>query len=1554
MANVTKIYELKTVGYDQVITQLKSIEASFEAIRKAKNELNKTKFDGSDAEKVNQLNTAIKEEKIRTAELRLERQKLVNEAKALQNAKQIEIAQSKQQAAGNAVETASLKNLVAQRKELFSILERRNTGGGGTGTIEFRGQNIQIAEAIKLYQRLGVAVGEAKARLTGLTQSHLSLGEVGQRVNTALANGFASMKGQLSQMIFMYTGWFAAFREAGKIIAQNIEMSDTFANLQIRLKGSREDVDKLFESLKKIDTRTSLKDLTDIAAVVSKKGVAADQVAALTAEFDKLNVVLGSEIGNPASATASIIKLITIFNDDKHVTADRVQEIGVALTKLTTSGVATGDFLINFAERVGAVRGITGLTLPSILGMGAALQQLGQRTEVAGTAAVQLTTRLFSDIPKFAKAAQMSVEDFRKTLTDDPFKALVAVAEGLKNIPTDQLKNQFEDVVTAFGEVGIVGVRIKAVLGDIATNGDFVAKRMNDAKVTTEDYTNQAEALNIKQQTFAATLDRVRKGLESIGTNKAVQVTLSAIAAVILLIVNNLGLIITALSLYATAWVIANAEMIRARVVTMALNAAFVFQYAILQVTTTFSRAYTAAMLYLTGATNAATASTRLLTIAMRLLPIGILITAIAILVAGCTRLSTAMKGITEEARRNAIAQQALIDIQEKSIDIIGSQISTLDSWIAVLNNATASADTNGLAMRELIAIDERFSKAIKGNIVDLNTLKEVYKQVTAEIKIKAEAEASASLSAEKQKELIATTTLRQRLEIKAARAKASEGFFFTGNDAKILEDLPGVSKQTNLDLTTSVFTESKAQTEKVIKELIKKEEQLGDDYQIYINLQAANQKKVLELGDKKKKEVAVINEGLVSTQIKEALKTAQSKDELEVLIKAIRDESGKLKEGDAKLEELNKAEDIFQARLDKLNRKKGPKTQEYRGARVGGEQKDELAEIQARMNLELALAEEEYAEKTKLKRATFLEEATYTNQIADIHQRYVTEKVRYLQNLKTLNAAEKLALSTHRKELVDIELKRAEDIQKIKDKEFQRQKRDLEIRLANEINDIQTGVKTKTSDVTLPSSRRAQIKLDGDRQILALQEKFNKDIDQLEKGLNQRSNENLRQGAQTREEILKDIADVLNGQIKDASDAGDNMINELKANANKQITTLLESDKSPARIAKEIQAIEDRLRKDMLAAEVARLKIELELYQQGYRDKLKTQKEYLDAVQKLSEAEVKLADSNANKVISIWDNLNKALKNLSDSFLENVLGIRQYTNDDAGRQKQREDAVLEAEEHINDAITQTYQNYFENEARKIDMEKEARQARVDREAEQLKAQAQSADEEASIEKQAADKKKKIEKEAAEEKKKLALKQLSIDFALALLKTFAQFGFPLGLIPAAALTALYFVQRGNINAQQFEKGGWVDRGGPIRGRSHKHGGVKFNYEAEDGELGIVNKRSANATGVYAVKGTVRQIASKINEIGGGVAFDQGASFSRHFADGGLLGSRFTAPSYTPSSSFGGNDSNELRADTIALVRATNERIDRIEVVQETATVTNAQRKQVQQNSVGVL
>ncbi|SHF18792.1 phage tail tape measure protein [Chryseobacterium vrystaatense] len=434
-----------------------------------------------------------------------------------------------------------------------------------TGAISQEKYNQELA---KLQGQFQGASKRAKELDAELKRIDANVGDRQRNVGNyrdAAVNSIKGLDGQIKSMVSMYLGFQAVITGGSKLIHNNYELSDSLADLQIRLNGNKEATDGLFDSLRKMDTRTGLGELVNTASIVAKKGVAVDEIEGITKALDDYFIVAGKEAGNREEGTASIIKLISIFNEDKHITAERVTEIGTALVKLQNSGVATGSKMIDVAERIGAVRGITGITLPQVLGFAAAIEQLGQKSEVAGTAGMQILTKILSDMPKYAKLAGISVEELRKIYNENPFEAVVKVSEGV--LKTGDLEKISQDLE----EVGVRGARVKGVLGDIAGNADFVRKRIKDANLAINEQGYLADTAGKKQETFAATLDKVKKEFELIGSNDGFRNFLDSTSKVVLGFIKIItaipfGIVITGLTLFTAAWAYYKGMVIQATI----------------------------------------------------------------------------------------------------------------------------------------------------------------------------------------------------------------------------------------------------------------------------------------------------------------------------------------------------------------------------------------------------------------------------------------------------------------------------------------------------------------------------------------------------------------------------------------------------------------------------------------------------------------------------------------------------------------------------------------------------------------------------------------------------------------------------------------------------------------------------------------------------------------------------------------------------------------------------------------------------------------------------
>ena len=1641
--NITKIYELKTLNYNEVIQQLHSIDAAFKSISVTKKALNNQRLGTQDTEDLKKINDALNEAKIKHAELKLQKQQLTNESLAMKNAKQAETNAIKANTSALIAEAGSYQDSVNKQKELYALLKNTREGG----TIRYNNQTLSFEQAIQEYKRLAAAeqafrrqfqadsvligeyttgivnafkrlglddllgqqAGKAKQRLKeldtelielrnelarlkaagqsfdsierkiidnrveaerlstqliGLQNNMRGFGGIGQQVTTALSNGFASMKQQLSQMVLTYVSFFAAFREISAMVQHNKELSDSFSDLQIRIKGSKEDTEALFESLKKIDTRTSLASLVDIANIVAKKGVAQDEIAGLTEALDKLFIVLGKEAGEPAEATASIVKLISIFNEDKQVTKQRVEEIGTALIKLTTSGVATGSFLIDFAERVGAVRGITGLTLPNIFGMGAALEQLGQRAEVAGTAAIQLTTKLFSNVPKFAEAAKMSVEEFRKLLASNPFDALVAVAESLAGLTDEKIAADFEEITEAFGEVQVRGARVKEVLGDIATNGKFVQERMKAAAVSTEDLGNAAAAAELKQRNFAATLDRIKKQFEIFGTSETVRAVMLAVAAIISGLIQSLPVLLVLVGLLTTTWIAQNAALIALRIQLVLYNISLGAMYIAQSALYVLNGLYIASLAVLRAAYAALIIVTRTFSAVLAATPFGFILTGAALLIGsyesmagGFKKAETAVKELTKAQIDAATKLRISNEIREKANTIVGDQISKLQSLVAIVVSEKTGYDTAKLALDKLIQSHAQFGEAINNNIIDLDKVKSIMSQVTKEIQLQANAQASAELSAEKYKKYLEAVTLRQKVEQFLASGKSTSGNDAIDFTAQLKQD----ERSTFLGTGQTLFSPAQ------MKALKDEEKRRLDTYLQYNAFAADAQKQAFEAQVKREKVTEEIQRKTAEQLRLEGLSAKLSAEELESLINGIEAELKKLKEGDPKIAQLQRQRDIFQARLDALNgRTKSVKSKRYAGARLSGQDKDELAEIDAQTKLLVTAEETRFARlqlviengQEKLREASYDEELAYLKRIRDINDNGLELKILYLEKKNKLNAREQDALATFYKQQADNQIDYLKKVKQLNKEEFDEQEDKIKKQMEAQVALLQEDYERLKIDPNISEEAKAVAKKAMDDKILELTKQYYIQLDALAVKYSI-SNKNIEEQKQkTLSELIKkgliNNLNITKAILADIEKAHERNVANINAAYSRLKLKVLESDDSDAKKRKKLSDL-DREQAIVVAASIeAAAKVKYDQIKKDYEagkalliDLEKAETDYVNASRKKWEL--------MENVPSTLNKIRQGVRGLAESLGE-MVGL----NADG----------IELLAQAFELAELSMDSYFDAEERRIERSLEMQEKKLDIELRQLKDRAQSRAEEESLERQYAEKKETLEKEAFERKKKLQLQQVKMNYAIELSNiavaasanplnpfTFGAAGVAQYIIQAALATAKYLINRNSILSAQYEFGGNPDmtttRGGKVKGRPHSQGGNPFIFkgrvfEDEVDELNIIRTKNVRDNVVYTLQGTHTQIASKLNQLGGGTQFAPGAKM---FANGGILGSGYTIPMYTPSSQY---NPDIFISEIRNLAYEQSQRIDRLEVIQDVNTVTKAQKKVKQQNDIGTI
>lgn len=303
-----------------------------------------------------------------------------------------------------------------------------------------------------------------------------------------------------------FTGLVFTARQAVQAYA---DMEAEMANVRKFTGMTEEDVEKLNEEFKKMDTRTSREDLNKLAQEAGRLGLQSQEdVLGFVKAANQINVAL-DDLGDGATLTLS--KLTDIFGDKDRLGVEQsLLAVGSVINELSQNCTASAPYLADFAQRLAGVGKQANMTIPEIMGFAAVLESQGQLVEMSSTALSQLIMKLFQDPAKIAKATGMDLQAFNKVLKEDTNEALLMLLERLHSL------GDISALAPIFDAMGTDGARASAVIAALAGNIDMVKQQQHAANVAFKEGTSVTKEYNIQNNTVQAKLDKAKKGFNEI------------------------------------------------------------------------------------------------------------------------------------------------------------------------------------------------------------------------------------------------------------------------------------------------------------------------------------------------------------------------------------------------------------------------------------------------------------------------------------------------------------------------------------------------------------------------------------------------------------------------------------------------------------------------------------------------------------------------------------------------------------------------------------------------------------------------------------------------------------------------------------------------------------------------------------------------------------------------------------------------------------------------------------------------------------------------------
>lgn len=627
----------------------------------------------------------------------------------------------------------------------------------------------------KEYYELQKQIEKVQKRLTSV-----------RRGTFGFKNALAGLKTEVKQfgvLAASYLGFEFITGQFSNIIRGTAKLSDQLADIRKTAGLTEPEVRQLNGELAKLGTRTSTKELREIVKVLGQMGFAKEDLLGSATAIDKIVVALGDEFGGGAEQITNILgKLRNSLTDLKTGDAEKdLLAIGNALNVLGSEGIATAPVVSDMAQRLSGAGVSLGLTSGQILGLSAAMEEMGISAEVGGTAIVKILNKIAKDPAQFASVAGKSIREFTNLVNTDISQALLLVAKGFNNS-----KGKATEFAERLGDAEITGARVLEVMAKLGNNTELAGEKIGAASEALLEQDSIMDEFAIKNENFAATLDKLSKEFNKLVFSPAVQNFLtSAIEGALRFvqglkeipqwIEKNRGLLIL-LTAFTLKYVIAkNAVWLAERRLMAQLiigDAVRKARLILTQLSTTATFAYGVAKAALTGNIKLATRALVRFNIISKLSPIAAITTLVIALGAAWLYFSRSAKKANIEARLTA-------SILGKANAAIADQVARLKALQNILKSSNTSLAVKRKAYEELISIHPEFKDTMTLDINGHLQGADAIDKFIVKLREKAQEEARASIASEKRNEIIREQTRFAQ----EAQKDATRGLFGYGEN---------------------------------------------------------------------------------------------------------------------------------------------------------------------------------------------------------------------------------------------------------------------------------------------------------------------------------------------------------------------------------------------------------------------------------------------------------------------------------------------------------------------------------------------------------------------------------------------------------------------------------------------------------------------------------------------------------------------------------------------------------------------------------------------------
>lgn len=393
----------------------------------------------------------------------------------------------------------ALKGTYLSHSQLNDVIERGRKG------------KASVNELKQAYNQLSEELNQLNTKSKEFNEKQKGLKDLKKHIDNATgaiskqSNSWQTAVKNLTAYVGLF-GVFNAIKDTvTSAIKKNFEYSSSLTDIRKVSGLTMQDVNKLSEELAKIDTRTSIDGLAQLAYEGAKLGMGkygVDGMAQFVKAADKINVAIGEEMGEEAlpalSKMVETMGLIPKMGIEKAMLAT-----GSAMFKLSSTSTSTSTNIVEFAKRLTGVSRTAGITADQLLALGSASDSLFLMPEVSATA-----------MSKFIVALQKNHNLIEKDLgiQQGTIKNMYAAGHAMDAIVLVLEKMRDRGNMNALGEIfkdlGSDGQRLITAMVTMSKNVDVLKDHLYESQEAFEEATAVTNEYKMQQQSAAGILDR--------------------------------------------------------------------------------------------------------------------------------------------------------------------------------------------------------------------------------------------------------------------------------------------------------------------------------------------------------------------------------------------------------------------------------------------------------------------------------------------------------------------------------------------------------------------------------------------------------------------------------------------------------------------------------------------------------------------------------------------------------------------------------------------------------------------------------------------------------------------------------------------------------------------------------------------------------------------------------------------------------------------------------------------------------------------------------------